>query len=250
MKEGDLGAKIKEANRRFYDIVAPVYEEIDGRRTDEVIAWLSENLKGLSKETSGEVLLDFGCGSGVVSDCGRRYFKRTYGIDISPEILKIASEKADGVICGEANGIPLKDNSVDVIVCFAVLHHLFDHKSLLKEVYRVLKKGGILYTDHDMDKFFYDRFRLPLKVYRSIFNAGRRYMKARSEITEEMYRLSEIHSDGIDSNSILSILKEEGFMKVDGFYHWFGLNSLTNRLIKQRRFSKGSAPLFSIIAQK
>lgn len=250
MKNGDISAKIKEANRRFYDIVAPVYEEIDGRRTGEVLAWLSENLKGLSNRTSGDVLLDFGCGSGVVSDCGRRYFKRTYGMDISPEILKIALERADGVICGEANSIPLKDNSVDVIVCFAVLHHIFGHKSLLKEAHRVLKKGGILYTDHDMDKYFYDRFRLPLKVYRFIFNAGRRYMRAKSGVTEEMYKLSEIHSDGIDSDSILSILKEEGFMKVDGFYHWYGLNNITNRLMKQRRFLKGAAPLFSIIAQK
>jgi ubiquinone/menaquinone biosynthesis C-methylase UbiE len=32
---------------------------------------------------------------------------------------------------------------------FSVLHHIYDPASVIKEAYRVLKKGGYLYTDHD-----------------------------------------------------------------------------------------------------
>jgi ubiquinone/menaquinone biosynthesis C-methylase UbiE len=248
--DNGLDSRVREANRRFYDIVADVYEEVDGRRTGEVLAWLGGTLKDLSEETSGSVLLDFGCGNGVVMECGHQHFRHTYGIDLSLEILKAGKGRHGSVMCGEASAIPIKDNSVDVVVCFAVLHHILNHTPLVKELYRVLKKGGILYTDHDMDSSFNDRFRLPLRLYRYVFDAGRRYMKAKREVTKEMYRLSEIHADGIDSTAIMERLKEEGFKDVVLRYHWFGLSGLFNRIMRKRGFSRGLAPLVSIRARK
>jgi ubiquinone/menaquinone biosynthesis C-methylase UbiE len=250
MKDEGLDSRVKRANRRFYDIVADVYEELDGRRTEEVLAWLRSSLKELSATTSGEVLLDIGCGSGVVMDCGSQYFRHTYGMDISPEILKVAKGRSSSVFCGEASAIPLKDNSVDVVVCFSVLHHIFDHRPLIREVFRVLKKRGVLYTDHDMDRSFFERFRLPLKVYRYVFDSCKRYMRAKKEITEEMYRLSEVHSEGIDSDTILDQLKGEGFKEITRHYHWFGLSSVLNRMMNHRRFKSGFAPLVSVCARK
>ena len=65
-----------------------IYDEVDGRRTGELIGWLSDRLAHLKEITGGEVLLDLGCGSGIVLEVGARHFKRTLGMDISPEILK------------------------------------------------------------------------------------------------------------------------------------------------------------------
>ena len=178
MKDNELADKVREANRRFYDIAADVYEEVDGRRTPEVLDWLRDTLLGLKGEAGGEVLLDFGCGSGVVVGCARGIFASPIGMDISPGICKVAKEKSPLVLCGEGEAIPLKDGSVDIVVCFAVLHHILDHGPLIKEIHRVLKKGGILYTDHDMDSAFSNRFRWPLKLYRALFDASKRFAEA------------------------------------------------------------------------
>lgn len=245
-----LEQKVRDANKLFYNIVADTYEEVDGRRTDELIKWLSNNLKALSRSTSGKVLLDVGCGSGFALDSGKEFFSHLYGIDISQEILKESKAKGKHLICGEVSYLPLKDNSVDVVVCFAVMHHIYDHRPLLKEIFRVLKKDGILYTDHDMDKTFNNRFKIPLIVYRAIFDACKKYKKAKKEITDEMYELSEIHSDGIDSHQIVSYLEEEGFSHINCFFHWFGLNSLLNKIFQQRVFKNGLAPLVTIRAVK
>lgn len=248
--ESDFDSRVKRANKFFYDTVADIYEDIDGRRTEDVILWLGDTLKGLSEKTSGEALLDFGCGSGVIMRSGKKYFRRTYGMDISPKILEVARDVSSDVFCGDGSAIPLEDNSVDVIVCFAVLHHIYDHRPLFKEAYRVLKKGGILYTDHDMDVSFSKRFRFPLKIYRYVFDAGKKYMRAKKEITEELYKLSEIHSEGINSDMLISKLQREGFKDVTRHYHWFGLSRVFNLIMKHRKFSRGLAPLVSIEARK
>jgi ubiquinone/menaquinone biosynthesis C-methylase UbiE len=249
-EQNELNNWVKKANRAFYDIAADVYESIDGRRTHDVIIWLCNTLKELSEMTSGEVLLDLGCGSGVVMNSGKVHFKKVYGIDISPEMLKIAKGASDRVICAESSSIPLKDNSVDVVVCFAVMHHILDHRPLLKEIFRVLKKGGLLYTDHDLDKAFNDKFSVPLKIYRHIFNSGKRYMRVKKEITKEMYKLSEVHSEGIDSEAILAQLRAEGFIDIMLNFHWFGLSKIFNILMKHKSFRRGFAPLVSIRARK
>tara|TARA_B100000768_G_scaffold84826_1_gene80206 strand:- start:713 stop:1477 length:765 start_codon:yes stop_codon:yes gene_type:complete len=54
-------------------------------------------------------------------------------IDLNSPIAKI---KAD--ICN----LPIKDNTYDFILCNHVLEHVLDDKKAIKELYRVLKKGG------------------------------------------------------------------------------------------------------------
>lgn len=39
--------------------------------------------------------------------------------------------------------LPYEDNSFDIITCTEVLEHLENHRAVLKEVYRILKPGGI-----------------------------------------------------------------------------------------------------------
>ena len=53
---------------------------------------------------------------------------------------KVADYSPD--IVGDIHELPLEDNSVDAILCSAVLEHVEEPQRAVKEMYRVLKKGG------------------------------------------------------------------------------------------------------------
>ncbi|MBI5233296.1 MAG: methyltransferase domain-containing protein [Deltaproteobacteria bacterium] len=250
-EKGDIAKEVSKANIEFYNRIAEVYEEIDGRRNVSLLSWIGRTMEGLGKTApANNRLLDLGCGRGVVLTQAAPHFRHVYGMDISSEILKGAKCSSNSLICADGAGIPLKSGSVDVVVCFAVLHHIYDHGSLFREIHRVLRDNGILYTDHDMDSAFMERFKLLMRVYRFIFSASRRYRRAGKGITDELYRMTEIHSEGLDSSRILEGLKDAGFGKIENSYHWYGLNGITNRLFGHRQYSRGSAPLLTVLARK
>lgn len=246
-KNRELSLKIKEANRFFYDSAADFYEKIDGRRTDELVIWLRENLKSIKNMTEGDFLLDVGCGSGIVMRAAEGIFNQAYGIDISAQIIRDIQGK---VICADGEFIPFKEKTFNAVVCFSVLHHLYESQRLFSEIYRVLKKGGILYIDHDMEMKFFKLFFPLIKIYRYIFNPARRYMKLNDGLTKELYALSEIHSNGVNSTALINQLMNIGFSKIEMHYHWFGLNKFLNKIMKQHHFKKGFAPLVSIWVRK
>ncbi len=47
--------------------------------------------------------------------------------------------------CGDATSIPLKDGLFDAAICFNVLEHVYDYRSALTEMCRILKANGLLY---------------------------------------------------------------------------------------------------------
>jgi len=49
-------------------------------------------------------------------------------------------------IVGNIHQIPMKDESVDAIVCSSVLEHVENPIVATKEMYRILKKGGLLFV--------------------------------------------------------------------------------------------------------
>ncbi len=59
-------------------------------------------------------------------------------------VMDIILDKSVDVV-GSITRLPLRSNSVDYVLCFNVLEHVFDYTSALSEIRRVLKPGGILY---------------------------------------------------------------------------------------------------------
>ena len=244
-KHDDISEKVRQANKEFYDIAAATYEQTDGRRTEEFLTWIEKQLKQVRQSCPGGTLLDLGCGSGIVMRCANNSFDNVFGIDISVEILKKAKDNGY-LICGDGAFLPFADNSIDAVVCFAALHHLYDHRPVVQELYRVLKPGGIFYSDHDMSKEFSDRFKWPLKLYRYIFNAQRKYQKANTNLNKELYELTEIHESGIDQDDLVNLFISQGYSKVTQSFHWYGLSEIFNFIMGKRNMSKGLAPLLRI----
>ena len=96
----------------------------------------------------GKDVLDLACGEGYGTALIGTVAKSVQGVDSSPETIEHArrSYGTDTVAftVGDALSPPLKDDSVDVVVCFETLEHVDDHDRLLAECARVLRPGGTL----------------------------------------------------------------------------------------------------------
>jgi ubiquinone/menaquinone biosynthesis C-methylase UbiE len=57
---------------------------------------------------------------------------------------KVPDYKPD--IVGDIHDLPFANNSLDAIVCIAVLEHVEDPKKAMEEIYRVLKPGGYAFV--------------------------------------------------------------------------------------------------------
>ena len=69
-------------------------------------------------------------------------------------------------IIGDIHDLPLEDNSVDALVCMSVLEHVEEPQRAVREMYRVLKKGGycyiytpFLFYYHPMEGYYSDFYR-------------------------------------------------------------------------------------------
>ncbi len=244
----DLNTKIKEANKKLYNAIAEEYEHIDGRRSDKLKIWLRRQLLHIRKQVSGNSLLDVGTGSGFVTECAKDIFELRIGTDLSFNIISNYRNRFSYAIVSDADNLCFKDNSFDVITCFSVLHHLYSFDSLVNEVDRLLKPGGIFYSDHDIDVYFKRRFSIPMYLYRKVCNISSKYIKA-GRIAREIYDLSEYHKDGVDSSMLIRLFESKGF-SVDMKFHWYGLHTITDCMFADRLFSQGYAPLIQLIAVK
>lgn len=94
-------------------------------------------------------ILDLGCGTGeFIHQILQRYDDiKIYGLDISNEMLAVAEKKLNGhaeLTQGDSQYLPYGDESIDMIICNDSFHHYPEPLEVIKEIYRVLKKQGVL----------------------------------------------------------------------------------------------------------
>jgi ubiquinone/menaquinone biosynthesis C-methylase UbiE len=94
------------------------------------------------------VFLDIGCGPGDYLKEARKRTENAIGIDThAPSIAVVNSMGILGIVADATKNIPLENDSVDSVLIANVLHGFIannEDASALKEVVRVLKKGGLL----------------------------------------------------------------------------------------------------------
>jgi SAM-dependent methyltransferase len=98
------------------------------------------------KETTPQTVL-LNLGAGPPADRGSmRIFHgrvaRVIGAETDPEVLD-TSDLDEARAISSDHTLPFEDNTFDAVLCDWVLEHLSSPDEFLREVYRVLKKGGV-----------------------------------------------------------------------------------------------------------
>jgi len=98
----------------------------------------------------GRMVVEVGCGDGWITTCLASAGANVFAFDISLNGCKLTSEKlkAHGlsnalIAVMDAHSMAFKASSVEAVFMAGVLHHL-DIDQFSSEVYRILKKGGIV----------------------------------------------------------------------------------------------------------
>ena len=99
-------------------------------------------------------LLDIGCGTGEISFALREQNFKPYGIDFSDRAIELATKAGlDCQVVDVDEGIPLKDETFDVVWAGDVVEHVFDPINMLEETNRLLKDKGRFFATipHDLN---------------------------------------------------------------------------------------------------
>ena len=101
--------------------------------------------------SSGDKILDLGCGNGRLSELLQEKNTEYFGVDNSEELIKIAKKRYPygNFKIADALGLPFPINLFDKVISIAVLHHIPSEElrlQFIKEAKRVLKPKGIFIT--------------------------------------------------------------------------------------------------------
>lgn len=140
-----------------------------------------DDLQRMAPDTpTGAVVLDIGTGQGhSLPKLAQRFQpSHIHALDPAPEFAAHSAAMRQActvpVTLHEAHAehIPLRDASVDLVLCHQTLHHIVDQVAALGEVFRVLKPGGLLLLAESTRAYIHSwiirlLFRHPMEAQRS-----------------------------------------------------------------------------------
>jgi ubiquinone/menaquinone biosynthesis C-methylase UbiE len=150
--------KIKAHLRHYYWDCLGLYDwenRLEARKNElarsKAILKAIEHIASFSLQ--GKKMLDIGCGWGGFVVAAAQMGASVSGCDVDAEVLDVAGLRAklNGVwpalICAPAEKLPYDDNEFDYVQSICVLEHVKNVALAVKEMVRVLKKGGIAFIE-------------------------------------------------------------------------------------------------------
>ena len=152
--------------------------------------------------------LEVGCGSGRLSCWLAQAGFQTTCLDFSRNALTSAranyrnAQVSGAFIAAQGTELPLRDGSQDIVLSTGLLEHFPDPRPIVREMVRVLKPGGLFYSDIVPRKF---------SLFRSLDWIGRIRRALSSCRREEFYERS------FTGEEIRVMLLDSGLSRVDVF---------------------------------
>ncbi len=183
--------------------------------------------------------IDFGCGTGFMIELIKNDFSEVHGVDITKEMMKHVDLSSGNIYLHEcvAENTPFDSNSFDFATAYSFLDHLADYKIFLKEAHRVLKSGGIFYSDLNPNRAFINAMSqvedslndtddvshiIKKEILGALHNGE--YYKNNFGIDAEMLKKAEPGksvSKGFDVKEVLAVASDVGFSKCYIEHEWF-----------------------------
>jgi 2-polyprenyl-3-methyl-5-hydroxy-6-metoxy-1,4-benzoquinol methylase len=158
----------------------------------------------LAKEfVQGKTVLDIACGEGYGSHLLAETALMVQGVDIDESIIAKAKNKYTrknlSFAAGSVEKIPFERASFDVVVSFETLEHIAAHDTMLAEIKRVLKPGGILLISTPDKKSYSDK-----PGYSNPFHKRELSEEEFKLVLKKYFRYQEFYWQNIYTASILS----------------------------------------------
>jgi ubiquinone/menaquinone biosynthesis C-methylase UbiE len=128
--------------------------------------WRAHGLQKFIEIENIDLIWEIGAGSGAMALQLKEFGISTIGVE--PLISGMKSLNLCGIYsyCGTLDHLNLPSNSLRSIGLFDVIEHLENPSLLLKEVYRVLKPGGVLITSVPACQFLFSQYDLSIGHFR------------------------------------------------------------------------------------
>lgn len=117
-----------------------------------------EHLRAVLPSSTG-LALEVGCGTARLLYMLSQLGWKTMGLDFVPSALHLAKQRfrcgsmASLLIHGDGCRLPLADRSVDLVASTGLLEHFPEPLPIVAEMFRVLRPGGVFYSDIVPRKF-------------------------------------------------------------------------------------------------
>lgn len=140
-------------SEKFWDRISRTYDEQakDGDSEQSYITAIENAKKHLN---SSDCVLDFGCGTGIITLEIADDVKEIHAIDISSKMIetikrKASERKIENIDCAQATIFDerFKRESFDVILAFSVLHYVEDAQKGMQRINELLKPEGLLISE-------------------------------------------------------------------------------------------------------
>lgn len=140
--------------------------DYNGRYRQNPLSEVREKLLEICTSKTGTKILEVGCGTGhwlhELSSTGNEI----HGADYSTGMLKIAAAAGENirVVNADANYLPYKKNSFDILYCINAIHHFNDKRAFISSAFDLIKPGGIFavfgidHSDPELNWYVYDYF--------------------------------------------------------------------------------------------
>jgi len=135
-------------SEKFWDRMSNNYDRVEKKDEQTYIKIIEQTKKYLK---ISDIVLDYGCGTGLISNEIADNVNVIHAIDISSKMIEIAKKKADG---SKIENIDYahstifderyKRGSFDVILVFYILHLLEDTQKVMQRINELLKPGGLI----------------------------------------------------------------------------------------------------------
>lgn len=122
------------------------------QRVAGAMTFVEKVLESLPKDIKSFNILDYGCGSGLVSFCFANKVNKIDGLDNSSGMIEVYYNKANKIgldnISGKLHDInkeDLQNNQYDLVVTNMTMHHINDTKMFIQKLASSLKKDSKLF---------------------------------------------------------------------------------------------------------